>query len=314
MHDLNNKCISHKQQFDTCEEASQAAYNRIYNHGDLPDATVQQQCVIVKQLMQFNLGRFLLMNGGFNAYWTRYISGSLLNQGHGSKWNDEGKQQSPLEYWILHQHPVSYAMQDRLCITRKQLQKRLQNNSKFTSLPCGAMDDLLGLDLPPHDQCKVQFIGMDIDSTALELAKQAAKNKGLAQYVKLQQQDAWNLNTHEEFDAIVCLGFTSYESNVKRVEQLYAKFCRALKKGGVLITNFITLSPQQDPDSLWDMEQIRPKNLSLHHVIFKKILAMKWDNRRSMLQTKTLLINAGFSSCRFYPDRYKVSLTAVATK
>ena len=96
---------------------------------------------LLRQLSEFELGRFLLKNKGLNGYWTSYV----ILQG------PQKENLHPLEQWILHKAPVVKATQEHFQIFKLQLQKNLRNGIKIMSIPCGLMDDLLSLDFNGFD-------------------------------------------------------------------------------------------------------------------------------------------------------------------
>ena len=101
----------------------------------------EEENELLRQLSEFELGRFLLKNKGLNGYWTSYV----ILQG------PQKENLHPLEQWILHKAPVVKATQEHFQIFKLQLQKNLRNGIKIMSIPCGLMDDLLSLDFNGFD-------------------------------------------------------------------------------------------------------------------------------------------------------------------
>ena len=116
---------------------------------------LDQELSLLEQLNEFELGRFLLMNKGLNGYWTSYI---IL---HGP----QKQQLHPLEHWMLHNSPAVLATQERFGIFKKHLQQQLKTGMTLASVPCGLMDDLLGLDYSAHYDIKLVGIDLDEKST-----------------------------------------------------------------------------------------------------------------------------------------------------
>ena len=187
---------------------------------ELGDASnFSEKIELLKELSEFELGRFLLTQRGLNGYWTAYV---IL---HGIKLVGL----SPLESWIIHKAPGIQATRERFYIFQQQVQKRLSDNMALASIPCGLMDDLLTLDHSAFDE--ITLTGIDFDPSSLELAKQNAKinNIGFTNFI---QQDASNLGVSDSFDVIVSNGLNIYEPNPKRLLELYTQFYYALKAGG----------------------------------------------------------------------------------
>jgi hypothetical protein len=197
---------------------------------------------LLAQLSEFELGKFLLQHQGLNGYWTSYI---IL---HGQITEPRQENLSELETWILESAPVVLATRERFYIFRKQLQHYLKNGAKLASVPCGSMDDLLGLDYSHFLDMKL--VGIDLDQESLDLAAKNAVAHHNPQ-VSFLKKDAWHLAIYEEYDIITSNGLNIYEHDDQKVNALYQEFFNALKPGGVLITSFLTPPPAVSKASTW---------------------------------------------------------------
>lgn len=260
---------------------------------------VEEEVAMLNQLQEFELGQFLLQNKTLDAKWTSYLV-------HGQNRNNV---KNDMEDWMLHKAPVVKATQERYQIFQQQLHKYLRINSKIAAVPCGAMDVLLDLNLDGiHD---IKMVGVDIDSKALEIAKMNYKpNKNNS--IELLQGDAWQLNLKPEYDVLVSNGLSIYEKDNHKVSELYKQFHHSLKKGGVLITSFLTPSPEIDKRSPW-------RNYDKHDVlkqkaIFGDIIEAKWQAYRTEDDTRNLLESAGFKVEEVIYDSQGMFPTVIARK
>ena len=182
---------------------------------------LDQEQALLNQLSEFALGRFLLSNKGLNGYWTSYI---IL---HGPK----DDKLDGLERWMLHKSPAIIATQERFQIFQLHLQKYLRNGMQIASIPCGLMDDLLGLD---HSKIQdVKLVGIDLDTKSIELAEKNAEKYNIKNVLFINK-DAWNLGVFQEYDIITSNGLNIYQPDDKKVIELYKEFYKALKPSGIL--------------------------------------------------------------------------------
>lgn len=186
---------------------------------------------LLDQLSEFELGRFLLENKGLNVYWTYYI---IL---HARKKQDL----HPLEDWLVNSSPVINATKNRYQIFHEQFQKRVGNNMKLASIPSGLMNDLFNLDYSNLEN--IQLYAIDLDQESIEYARENAKQYNISNvdYIK---SDAWYLEQENYFDIMTGNGLNIYEPDDGKVIELYRNFFNALKPGGILITGFLTPSPE----------------------------------------------------------------------
>lgn len=213
------------------QEISETAYyqklkDRIEASTDLA-LSKEETLKIFEQMQEFEMGRFLLKNGGFDGYWIAYL---IL---HAPKKTNL----HPLEHFIVHDAPVVQATRHRFYIFQDELQNRIYPGIKMASVPCGLMDDLLSLKYRGMDDFSIT--GIDLDKNSLKLASKNAKERGIKN-VEFLERDAWNLGIHEEYDILVSNGLNIYEPDPDRLVALYRNFYEAIVPGGVLITSFLS--------------------------------------------------------------------------
>ncbi len=271
---------------------------RLQSSGNLA-LPLEEELELLEQLTQFELGRFLLKNKGLNGYWTYYI---IL---HGPTKSDL----HPLEHWLLNKAPTVKATQERFQIFRHELQSRLQSGMTLASIPCGRMDDLLGLDYSKVSD--IQLVGIDLDRQSLVLAQDVANTYGYKN-VSLLHKDAWNLGAKAQYDIITSNGLNIYESDDQKVIELYKEFFSALRPNGVLITSFLTPPPALSPESSW--KNYNPEDARTQKAIFGDIIGVAWQTFRTESKTREQLEEVGFKSVDIIYDSQGMFPTVVAWK
>ena len=266
---------------------------------------LEREIELLKQLNSFDLGRSLLSSGGVNGYWISYI----INKGFGKHIDNE------LEYWILNQAPLVMATQQRFGIFQKSLQHYLKSDSVMVSIPCGVMDDLLGLDYSNAEN--VKLVGIDLDQKALDLAEQNKQKHHLSNVeVVFAKEDAWKLSATNEYDLITSSGLNIYEPDIDQIIALYAQFCKALKPGGILVTSFVTPSPKISKDSPW--KDYVESDLLMQQAVFGDLVNATWQTKRTIYMTAeqmTLhLTKAGFEVIEVIYDKQSMFPTIIARK
>ncbi|KAG0319428.1 hypothetical protein BGZ97_002173 [Linnemannia gamsii] len=258
---------------------------RLREMGDMPGFTVEQQIRLLKDLASFDL--------------VTHISGQTSTH-----------QMSDLEYQILEKFPMILATRERFGIFRQQLQARLKPGLTLASVPCGIMGELLLLDYGSNPN--INLIGVDLDRQALNGAQAEAEKRGLASYLSLRREDAWDLSLSQEVDILASNGLNIYEPDDTRVTALYRTFFNALKPGGTLITSFITPPPPKE--SPWNLAELDQKSLSLQALLSLRLIEGRWSAFRTHAQTKAQLEEAGFTDITFIDDRARIMPTVLAQK
>jgi len=302
----HTRLISHELQADDALETLLDAHRaRIQGLGDLPHATIAQQLDLLEQLVEFELGRFLLQNRGLNAYWTHHLVTYPAHARTVDFSND-------LHRLIYDSLPAVLATRERFGIFRQQLQARLASKQCLASIPCGLMGDQLMLDYTQHTG--IRLLGVDLDEEALDGAQALAQERGLADHLSLRHADAWALNLDNEIDLLASNGLNIYEPDDAKVINLYRIFFKALKSGGTLVTSFMTPPPPLSAESPWKMNLLDPKILGLQQLLFTRILDAKWNVFRTHAQTRQQLETAGFTQIEFIDDHASLFPTVIASR
>lgn len=259
----------------------------------------EQELEMLEALCDFDLGRFLLANRGLNGYWTAYC---ILN-------HKQARLDNPLEQWLLTKAPGMVATQERFDIFQDLLQDLLQPNMHLASLPCGAMDDLLGLDYSNANHCRLT--GIDLDLESLKLAEQNAQTKGI-ENVHFDQRDAWALDIEHEFDVLTSNGLNIYEGNKERLVALYKQFYQAIKPGGHLITSYINPPPTMDPTS--PVEPYNDDDFIKQAALFGDVIKSGWQWFQTEMDTRNQLERAGFVVEKIVFDHQMIFPTVLAKR
>jgi len=262
--------------------------------------SLEKEIEILHQMTEFELGRFLLANGGINGYWTAYW---LI---HGP----QKKLENPLEDWLINRSPSFTASQERYKIFQREIQSRLRSNMKLASIPCGLMDSLLGLDYTHLEN--VELIGVDIDQESLILAKENILKYRPNAKVSFLKKSAWHLDTSDSYDLITSNGLNFYEADDRKVVGLYKSFFKALKPGGILVTSFLTPPPGTAQPSPWI--NFNRDDALMQKAIFVDILQAKWQATRTESLTRQQLEEAGFKNIKFINDKRNIFPTVIAQK
>jgi SAM-dependent methyltransferase len=299
---------THTTTHDSFEEIVQSLQDSIQIRGDLPHISVEEQKKVIEDLMSFPLGRFILEMRGANGFWTDYMI-TYPERRH-TRLNREEKPLSKWEDFLLNRSPVVLASQERYKIFLKIAQSLIKEDIVIASIPCGLMNDLLTLDYTRISRFKI--VGIDIDAESVALAK--IKARKFQNFVEFRIQNAWDLQDNEVFDVITSNGLNVYEDNPEKVLDLYRRFFKALKPGGVLIIGVLTYPPGEDKETDWDLSGINEENLLMEQILHRDVLGIKWRNFRATEEIEREFINAGFSKTEIIFDTHRIFPTVVAQK
>ncbi len=295
--------LSH-QQNGSFQAALQEIQSKIIDRRDLPYISVNRQLEILDQLASCGIGKFLIERGGLNGYWTYFVvTFPTLS---------EKPPMNSIEQFLMNRAPTCLATQQRFQIFQYELQKRISEGVAFASVPCGLMADLIKLDF--SNVFHFTLTGIDIDSEAIEQGKSLAKHRSILKHCEFLQKDAWHLNIHERFDVLTSNGLSIYESSDERVIDLYREFFKAIKRGGTLITSFLTPPPIPGQTSEWNLAKVNQADALMQKIIFSDILNCKWQIFRASETVKTQLQAAGFESIEWIYDDARIFPTVVARK
>ncbi len=297
------KNLSHKKNEGSFNQILEKKKDGIRSRGHLPYATVDLQLELLDQIIQFELGRFLLERGGLNGYWTDYVIK------YPSRAQISGNN---IETFLLNKAPTCLAIRERFEIHKKEIQKRVKEGVSFASIPCGVMADLLDVDYSGISNFKLT--GIDIDPETLEEAEELAKEKKLQGDCEFYVRDAWNLQIENQFDLMTSSGLNIYVSDDEKVTALYHQFCRALKPKGCLLTSFLTPPPGLPVQTEWNISKIHLPDAQMQKLIFNDILDCKWQTFRTKNQTIEQLKKAGFEKFELIHDEAHIFPTIIATR
>lgn len=304
------RLISHTVSPEALDVVVEKITKRLQESGE-SSSDIKYKLELLDQLTEFDFGRYLLINQGLNGYWTHYM---LTHPWFGQKTekNNSGKPLTTLERFMLERSPLLLATQQRFEIFLKENQQQVKNNHVLACIPCGMMGELLYLDFNNIDS--ISLVGVDYDDATLKDSNVLAEKQKLSPFVKLMQEDAWQLSFENEFDLISSNGLSIYEPDDKKVEELYVQFYKALKNGGKLVTSFLTYPPTLTEHCEWDMSKIFQDDLLLQKTIFVDIIGAKWQCFRTSVQTKVQLEEVGFKDVQFIYDDAKIFPTVIAYK
>lgn len=254
--------------------------------------------LMLDQLLNHPIGRSVFMGKGLDGQATQFFI------------NSSPSDTNPIIRWMCDKAPAVLATQERFRIFRNELQKRLRSGMRFASVPCGVMDDLLGLNTT--DTRDILFSGIDLDEKSLKLAQASAQAKGLESISHFYQSDAWDLGKFEEqFDVLTSNGLNIYEGDDARVTALYQEFFNTLKHGGILITSFLTPPPAKG-GTTW--KDVNLTEAAKQRILFGTIIGVGWQHFRTEETTRAQLKEAGFSDVEIIYDSQGMFPTVIARK
>lgn len=291
-------CISHGYMEDDIQNVYEKTKERLEQATQLV-LSKEETLNLLDELMQFELGRFLLQNRGLNGYWISYIILYSL----------EKVLSNDLEKWLIHRWPLALATRERFGVFQKEIHRRLHSEMKLASIPCGVMDVLLTLNLEGFTD--IRFDGIDLDKASLTLAQENAQKHNIESCIFLEK-DAWHLEIDSKYDLIISNGLNFYEPRDERVVELYRNFYQALRPGGILITSVLIPPPSFDSNLTYgniDLEDMKKQK-----AILSDIIQIKWTTARTEELTKNQLESVGFTELEFIYDSQRLFPTVIAKK
>lgn len=300
--------ITHSQKWNNVEAAFEAHKKKFNELGNVLGVSVESLELILKEMTKFPMGRHILMTGGANGIWTDYmISYPWVQKDVASKMLTMNR----LEYFIIFECLSVVAQRELFLFAQKEAQKHVKEGCRLVSLPCGVMRDLLELDY--SGVSKYSLIGVDLDLESIQAAHKLAFEEEISN-VQFVQDDAWKFEAEEPVDFINSIGLNVYESDRERVVELYRQFAKSLKKGGVLFTGVLTYPPGWEKKSDWILENIPEGHYEMDKIVIDDVLALHWQNYRTLEEIEEDFLGAGFSKVEIIPDRYCVFPAVIATK
>ncbi|GAA3991707.1 class I SAM-dependent methyltransferase [Streptomyces plumbiresistens] len=246
---------------------------------------LDEELQLLSELQEFDLGRFLLHNEGLNGYWTSYVFGHQPGDPVATE----------LERWMLTRSLLP-GIRERFGRFKAAIAPSVTDGAVLASVPCGLMDDLLQQDY--RDTTGVRLIGVDIDPESVDLARENAAERGLAELCEFHVGDAWRLDLDAEADLLTSNGLNMYESDPERLVELYRNFARALRPGGRLLVSFIPAPPappwaEAGWPGGWAKYGIQDADLLRDMAIFGDILQAKYLNFTGEQEIRSQLSRAG---------------------
>ncbi len=260
---------------------------------------LEEKITLLHQLSDFELGRFLLSNKGLNGYWTSYVILKAIKKNNLSE----------LEHWLVHEAPGFKATRERFHIFQQQAKNYLSDNINIASIPCGLMDDLMTLDY--NNYKNIRLTGIDLDLDSLKLSQKNAQNYQIDN-VEFKQKNAWALDEENQFDLLLSNGLNIYEGDEEKLIKLYQNFYLALKPGGILITSFITPSPERTITSPW--KKVDMAAAKKQQIIFGDIIQANWQHPLLEPEVIKQIEAAGFSITEVIYDSQGIFPTIIAQK
>ncbi|WP_186644134.1 class I SAM-dependent methyltransferase [Fluviispira vulneris] len=299
--------LSHKNvQNDNFNNTYQELLKKIKNNNI--DVILQDELIkILDKFKSSEMGRFLIENSGFNGFWTEYMCSYPETKGLGFNVSENKD-----ENYLMENLPIAIATQSRYQIFKSEIQKRLKDNIKIASLPCGLMNDILSLNF--QDYKNFMLHGIDLDSSSLQQARAISLTKGLTYHCKFTREDAWEINYKNEYDLFISNGLNIYVDNDEKQIEMYKKIHNSLKERGELITSTTVPPPDYNVDSTWKMDKINSEGIRLQTLFFKHFTNFNENTLRTPKQLCSILEKSGFSNFKILPDVLGVFVTIVATK
>lgn len=278
------------------------------------DARCGRQADLLRDLAEWaetDLGKWMLLHGGWDARWARYCVDYPRN--HGA----DPQRLASLEHFYLTQAPGIVATQQRAEIFAQVLAD-VTPNSVAMAVPCGYMDELLRL---PDAAAARVLIGVDAEAAALAGAQANAHAHGLMPQCVLAQGDAWDLAGAQVVtgdaatyrravcggsDVVVSNGLNMYVADDDEVTALYRALRTPLRPGGTLVVSALT------PPATWDLADV-PSEVITRVRGLMVINPMRWGNYRSVGVTCAQLEAAGFAVREVRCDQRQIFPTFVAT-
>ena len=256
-------------------------------------------------LSRCEFGRWMLVHGGWNAYWTRYVMDYVPPA--------DLAEANPVELLLLTRASGIVATRERATIFNEAIGELLVPGAVALSVGCGYMDELLRV---PNARQAAHLVGVDLDPEALPGAVETAAANGLAEVCTFAEGDAWDLPsarvvygdpaTYQDLvggrvDLVTSNGLNVYVADDAQTTALYRSLRSAMHPGGTLVVSAVV------PPEEWDFTGVdREESRRLRGLML--ICDVMWSNYRSEAQTRAQLEAAGFKvvevrwdSRRIYP-------------
>lgn len=247
---------------------------------------------LIQKVRESAFWRFYFVNGGLSGRYTEYFA-SFDTEMKEDFW---GEPVTEIDKLYLNSHHLPLAYRETVANCRERVvehvktlvEKEEKSLVKIASLACGTMFDVLEVEYPTQN---IEFVGYDIDALSLKYAEKKAME--FRKTKPLTTHDADVMKTElppQEYDVVVCNGFSFYLTEEKTLQELIQKVEKTLKPGGIFLMSFIL------PPSQWKISEKEKQTHEQIHNIFDAIVA-KWT--ASFRTSDTILSycsEAGFAS------------------
>lgn len=265
----------------------------------------QEAEAAIKRVLPSKFWQFILMNGGLNGKLTEYFGDYRPEM----VVDRDGEQIPPIDHWYF-KTPIPQAYQEVVIKCRKALSSKAQRlfdggkrEMKIASIACGTLFDITRAEYPK--EMKIKIYGFDTDPESLALAKRNLERQNIEG--EILKKDAWEPLQEEEFDAVVCNGFTFYIQSDERLITLFKIAQRSLKFDGIFCTSFM---PPMDQWDNADWKKSDPEGSALLDKL--RVIPRKWHaNFRSSELITQLLQRCGFSKVEIDVDRRHIHSLAI---
>ena len=184
----------------------------------------------LSELAATPIGRFILVNGGLNGYWTNYLAGIgcdfIQNKTKPRTFANDTE-----EYIVA----ASAEMRgEHELLLRKIIGPILKPGCVVASVPCGLMSEIL---LAADHFDGVKLYAIDIDKGNFDLIREKYGDRLVGNEFHPLEMNALTLEFDCTFDLITCLGFVMYLKE-ESFPNFFSRIYRALKPGGRLLLSF----------------------------------------------------------------------------
>lgn len=184
----------------------------------------------LNELVAFPIGRFILVNGGLNGYWTNYLARigcDMINErAKARQFTNETE-----EYIVASSAEMRG---EHEMLLRNIIGPLLKPGLAVASVPCGLMSEVL---LAAEHFEGVKLYAIDIDNCNFDLIREKYGDRLVGNEFHPLAMDALTLDFDCKFDLITCLGFVMYLKE-DYFPDFLSRLHRALKPGGRLILSF----------------------------------------------------------------------------
>ena len=184
----------------------------------------------LNELAATPIGRFILVNGGWNGYWTNYLAeigcDLIQNKAKPLQFTNETEEYILSEYAeVRGEHEL---------MLRKIIGPIMKPGAVVASVPCGLMSEVL---MATDHFEGIQLYAIDIDKENFDLIREKYGDRLAGNEFHPLEMDALTLDFDCKFDLITCVGFVVYIKQ-ENFPDFLSRIHRAIKPGGRLLLSF----------------------------------------------------------------------------